>query len=107
MTEQELIDSTLIDPATLEPIEAGQGITDEQATVLMAAATTKELLVQCPCGLTPDNLFVEVMQPGKYARAQGDCCGRWSIEFLLNYEKDGKAGMAKAFAAWNSTPRKL
>ncbi len=90
-------------PPTPEP----PPLTGEQAKELMAAASTKVLLALCPCGQTPDNLFVEVIAPGKYARAHGDCCGRWAIEFLINYEKEGKAGMRKATEAWNDTPRKL
>ena len=74
---------------------------------LMETAANKMLLAPCPCGLTPDKLFVEIMQPGKYARAMGDCCGNWSIEFRLLYEQDPVKAQAKAAEAWNSTPIKL
>ena len=63
----------------------------------------------CPCGKTPEKLYIhDTGQGGKWANANGDCCGEWEIEFRTDYLDYGSDEcMALAIAAWNAAPRAL
>lgn len=69
--------------------------------------TERDRLVVCPCGSVPTALNVtgEFLSP-KSARASGNCCGEWEIEFRNNYTPiDSNEGMALAVKAWNDATR--
>ena len=59
----------------------------------------------CPCGETPEGLYIEMPERGKYGRASGQCCAEWGVEFKNNFEADGNKTMLKAAKAWNEAPR--
>lgn len=64
-------------------------------------------LKRCPCGKTPDKLFIQdAGQGGKWAYVGGDCCDSWEIEFRTSYyDIDSKDCEDIALEAWNSAPR--
>jgi len=65
-------------------------------------------LKQCPCGKTPEKLFIaDAGQGGKWAYVYGGCCGIWEIEFRTEYNDLESAECYKLAAeAWNEAPRK-
>jgi len=62
---------------------------------------------QCPCGKTPEKLYIsDAGQGGKWAWVSGCCCGEWSIEFRTNYAAlDSDECMKSAIQGWNETER--
>ena len=64
-------------------------------------------LKPCPCGDTPDILYIsDAGQGGKWATASGDCCGSWEFEFRTSYNPlDSDVCMADAIRVWNDLPR--
>lgn len=67
---------------------------------------TKELEL-CPCGKTPEGLYIaDAGQGGKWAYVYGDCCNVWEIEFRTEYNAlESDKCMALAIEAWNEAPR--
>lgn len=76
------------------------------------AAATQEPpahnIKECPCGKTPEGLYIEMVgatQVGaKLGAASGSCCGTWRIEFINNYAT-GDDTTRLAVQAWNDAPR--
>ena len=68
---------------------------------------TNEELKTCPCGKTPQELFItDGNQGGKYALVYGDCCGEWQIEFRTDYHPiDSHECKKNAMSAWNYARR--
>ncbi len=75
---------------------------DSQQTQQNDGSAPAELL-PCHCGETPKCLQLED-EGLKYARAAGDCCSEWIIEFRCDY-KTGTDAMKLAAEAWNDSPR--
>ena len=65
-----------------------------------------ENLKPCPCGETPDRLYITEGPTCKYAYVYGSCCGEWNVEFKTKYFKiDTKDCMQLAIKEWNDTTR--
>ena len=62
-------------------------------------------LKECPCGETPQRLYIEVGDCGNRLWTRGTCCGDWSVEFRSDYQPHVKEIMAHAVEAWNAAPR--
>ena len=79
----------------------------EETRGRMCESSREPALLPCPCGKTPEKLYIhDTGQGGKWANVNGDCCGVWEIEFrtdYLDYQSD--ECMALAITAWNDAPR--
>lgn len=65
-------------------------------------------LEPCPCGKTPEKLFITDGHLARYSWASPDCCGEWAIEFDNHYQTmstDANDVMDLAVAAWNEASR--
>ena len=63
-------------------------------------------LKKCPCGQTPESLFLHSDGSAKYASASGQCCNEWDVTFRTQYEAlDSDKCMEYAIDAWNDAPR--
>ena len=63
-------------------------------------------LKPCPCGKTPNHLFITTTSQGrKWAAVSGDCCDLWSIDFNISGLTEAETHDAAAIA-WNLAPRK-
>lgn len=62
-------------------------------------------LAPCPCGETPTELGIVVsFDNGHFAN--GNCCGRWIVEFRNDYQPaHTDECKAAAIKGWNETPR--
>jgi hypothetical protein len=60
----------------------------------------------CPCGKTPEGLFITDHEggSGKWKYVRGNCCGAWEIEYRSGYLK-GVEDLRLAAFAWNQAPR--
>lgn len=74
---------------------------------ILGYGVTASSLARCPCGAIPTELVIsDAGQGGKYALVQGNCCGKWMIEFRTEYaDLDDKKCFSLAVAAWNSATR--
>jgi hypothetical protein len=64
-------------------------------------------LAKCPCGKTPESLYIEGDgRASRWAMADGNCCGIWHIVFgRNNSEIDSDECIALAEKAWKEAPR--
>ena len=64
-------------------------------------------LAKCPCGKTPDALWLRKSPDGfKWAFLTPTCCNEWTIEFNTNgLDIDDPECMALAAKEWNGAPR--
>ena len=66
----------------------------------------KDKLKPCPCGRTPDNLYITDGDTCKWAWVSGDCCGEWSIEFRTKYHQlHTKECIELSIKGWNTAGR--
>ena len=62
------------------------------------------MIKQCACGKKPTAFDVD--SPGsKWAWFTPNCCGEWSIEGRIHYEKDPEKLHEIAVKYWNTGPR--
>ncbi len=64
-------------------------------------------LAPCPCGETPDYVYVSIITQGtKWAYVAPSCCATWEIEFRTYYNDEGSPELNHlALEAWNGAPR--
>lgn len=62
-------------------------------------------LKPCPCGATPEGLYIEMPERGKYGLASPQCCSVWTVEFRNGFEGNQEITLQKAAKAWNDAPR--
>ncbi len=78
-----------------------------QAPAPNAAPETppQHVYAPCPCGQVPESLLIEVAQDNKVARAAGNCCATWYVEFLRGNTVDQQVITDRATKAWDAAPR--
>jgi hypothetical protein len=101
MTDEQNNGGAAPDAPTAEPSEVAEAVKE----AIAKQEKPKIELNPCPCGETPEGLYIEMPERGKYGRASGQCCAEWSIEFRNGYEANPDKTLAKAAKAWNDAPR--
>jgi len=72
--------------------------------VVKRGTTMSNELKKCPCGKTPDDLFILEGETFRWRKISGNCCDYWTVEARINGKTEDETKQ-QCVEAWNDAPR--